>query len=115
MQRKIIVLVGLTISVMLLCGCNSNNCKSDNEKFTKIGVVKDVTYLGGSILIDFINGSYLYIHGSSNNKYPIEDLDDILVVGAKYRFSYHYECVMSDGNEPVWFEGNVIDKLEVYQ
>ena len=108
-----IFIAGLFITLILGLPNQNNNCQSNNEKFIKTGIVSNVEWLGGSILIDFEDDSYLYIHGSPDNKYSIDDLDNILVVGANYSFNCHYDCVMSDGNEPYWFEGVVIDKLIV--
>lgn len=87
-------------------------CSSDGKSFVKTGLVSEVTFFGDCNMIKFDDGSVLYLHGSPNEAYDLYDIEGLLVVGVNYTFSYHHECVMSDGNEVSYHEGNVIDKIK---
>jgi len=109
-----IALTIIVISIYIFWDVNlNNNCSSDNEKFTITGTVKEINHYGGTVSIDFEDGRGLGIQGSPENFISIDDIYNILAVGVNYTFYCHYECVMSDGNEPSWFEGTVCDKIVV--
>ena len=90
-----------------------NDCSSDGEHFVKTGVVRSVEFCGSFNLIEFEGGGELYLHGSPNEAYDLYVIDGLLAVGVSYTFSYHHECVMSDGDDIVYFEGNIIDNIKV--
>lgn len=90
-----------------------NDCSSDGAEFTKTGIVVDVMFLGDCNMITFNDSSVLYLHGSPNEKYDLYEIKSLLSKGTNYSFSYHHECVMSDGNEIYYHEGNVIDRIKV--
>ena len=110
---KIIIIVGLTITVLLFSGCIGNDCKSNNEKFNRTGILEYSEWYGGTIGIFFKDGSQLGLSGSPNAEYTLLQMEELLISGVNYTFYYHKECVMSDGNEPSWYEGNVIDRIIV--
>ena len=117
-MKLIMLIIGITIAVFLtifIVGLpnQNNNCQSDGKSFQVSGIVSDVTFLGDCNLIDFEDGSFLYLHGSPNEKYDLYEIDNLLAAGVNYTFIYHHECVMSDGNEIWYHEGNVIDKIFV--
>jgi len=117
-MKLIMLMIGIFVAVLLICLIigfpnQNNNCESDGKSFTTSGVVSKVTFLGDCNLIDFEDGSFLYLHGSPNEKYDLYEIDTLLAVGVNYTFNYHHECVMSDGNEVWYHEGNVIDRIKV--
>jgi len=113
MKRNLIVIFGLTITVLFLSGCQRHNCESNNEKFTKTGIVKYTEWYGGTIGIFFDDGSQLGLSDSPNAEYTLLQMDELLISGVNYTFYYHKECVMSDGNTEWWYEGQVIDRIKV--
>ena len=107
----IIVLFGmLLVSLVFL---QEDGCVCDNKSFTISGVVVSTSYIGDCIRIDFDDGRCLFLHGSPDAQYDGWEMIHLLYVGGNYSFSYHHACVMSDGNTPTWFEGNVIDEIRV--
>jgi len=116
---SVIFMVALTAALAALVffyvtySIHSSDCVSDDEHFVKSGIVSKVEFLGDCNLIDFEDGSFLYLHGSPNEKYDLYEIKNLLAFGVNYTFYYHHECVMSDGNEVYYHEGNVIDKIKV--
>jgi hypothetical protein len=108
-----IVIIIIMVSFNLTPLSMNKNCVSDDKHFTKTGIVTDVLFLGDCNMITFNDSSVLYLHGSPNEKYDLYEIDNLLAVGVNYTFSYHHECVMSDGNEIWYHQGNVIDKIVV--
>lgn len=113
-----IIIFTIVLGIVVILGVGNqfnNDCISDDKSFVVSGIVTDVEYLGDCNMINFVDGRVLYLHGSPNEKYHLEDLDNLLIVGFNYTFYYHHECVMSDGNEVWYHQGNVIDKIMVYR
>lgn len=114
MMKKQILVIGLVLMLNgLLSGCIEHDCVSDGERRTKSGIVDNVEWYGGTTGIYFKDGSQLSLSGSPNAKYDLLEVVDLLASGVNYTFYYHRECVMSDGNEISWYEGNVIDEIKV--
>ena len=103
------------VTIILGFTSSNNNCQSDNEKYTKTGIVDYAEWYGGTIGIYFKDGSQVYFSGSPNAKYDLLEMENLLANGVNYTFYYHRDCVMSDGNTVYWYEGNVIDKIKVNQ
>ena len=115
MTMKIVIVLGLTVTVLFLSGCIGTDCDcdTDGKSFTKIGIVSSIEFYGDSDIIEFEDGSHLRLHGSPNAEYSLLTMENLIVVGQNYTFFYHHECVWDDGNNPTCHEGNVIDRIDI--